>query len=549
MLTYDWPVLRREFLKLAGESIAGGVALGAGGVVLGACSSGHSSSTSTSTSTSSTTTTAPATTTTTPHSPPSPAEWRAFGGGLQGRLVLPSSASYLTDVESYNPVFDGARPMAIAYCASAGDVAKSIAFARSHGVALSVRSGGHSYGGWSTGRGLVIDVTPMNRVSVDTGAGLVSVGAGTHLVDLYSALAPYNLAVPGGSCPTVGIAGLTMGGGLGVLGRKFGLTCDNLVAADVVLASGELVTCNAQQHSDLYWALRGGGGGNFGVTTSFTFTTHPIGQLGLMTLVWPRSAAPAALSAWQSFAPQAPDELWSNCLLLAGQNSPSGTSVVARITGVYVGSQGALQSLVNQLISEVGSAPFTNFVGSAGYLSTMLIEAGCDGDTVAECHLPSQNPAGILTRAPFAATSDIMNAKLTSAGIAALLDVVDQRQSSSVLAGGGVALDAAGGAINRVPATATAFAHRSALATVQFSANWVNGASPSVVDANRQWLESARASTLQYMSGGAYVNYADANLTGWQEAYYGENFTRLTKVKTAYDPDDVFHFPQSIPPG
>ena len=212
--------------------------------------------------------------------------------------MRPSSPSYAVDVESYNPIFDGAHPVGIAYCASAGDVASAIRFAERHNVELSVRSGGHCYGGWSTGPGLVIDVSPMNRVSVDTAKGLVTVGSGTRLIDLYAALAPHNVAVPGGSCPSVGIAGLTLGGGFGVLGRKLGLTCDSLESAEVVLASGDTITCDEGQHSDLFWALRGGGGGSFGVVTSFTFVTHslgPAGSLGLFTLVWPFSAAPAVV--------------------------------------------------------------------------------------------------------------------------------------------------------------------------------------------------------------------------------------------------------------
>lgn len=537
---------RRDFLRLA----AGAAGAAGGGAVLAACATAKGASPKGATSTtrgSSLPTTVPSSTTA-PATAPAASEWQAFASALSGRLVLPQSPGYRADAESYNPVFDGARPAAIAYCASPGDVASCIEFGRRHGVALSVRSGGHCYGGWSTGSGLVIDVSLMNEVRVDPGAGQASVGAGTRLVDLYGALAPHGVAVPGGSCPTVGIAGLTLGGGLGVIDRKFGLTCDNLVSAEVVLASGEVVTCDASSHPDLYWALRGGGGGSFGVVTSFTFTTHRIGQLAIFTLVWPWSAAAAVIEAWQSWAPGAPDELWSNCLLLASQTTPSGNSPVARVTGVYVGSAPALQRLLGDLLAAVPAAPFTNFVGSAGYLDTMLIEAGCEGDSVAQCHLPSANPAGVLTRAPFAATSDILDAKLSPAGIAALVAVVEQRQASPVLSGGGVALDASGGAISRVPAGATAYVHRGALATVQYSANWTASDPSSVAAANRQWLHSAWQSTRPYMSGGAYVNYADPSLADWQQAYYGANFARLTQVKAVYDPDDVFRFAQSIPP-
>ena len=530
---------RRDFLRLAGTGAVGAAALAA-------C--GSSSSGTTTTKGGSSTTTRPATSTTTTMPPvPTSADWQAFSSKLQGHLVLPSSPGYSTDVESYNPVFDGAHPQAIAYCASSNDVAESIAFGRHYAIPLSVRSGGHCYGGWSTGPGLVIDVSPLAAVDVSADATTVTAGTGTRLVDFYNALAPHGVCVPGGSCPSVGLAGLTMGGGLGVLGRKFGLTCDNLASAEVVLATGEVVTANAQQHSDLYWALRGGGGGSFGVATSFTFGTHPIGDLALFTLVWPWSVAPQVVAAWQGWAPSAPDELWSNCLLLASQQTPSSSdAAVARVTGVYVGPQSELQSLVDHLVGEVPTAPFTNFVGSNGYLDTMLIEGGCEGDTVAECHLPSQNPAGTLTRAPFAATSDIAERAISSAGIAALVNAIGERQSSPVLSGGGIALDASGGAINRVAADATAYVHRSALATVQYSANWSEGAPQSLVEANQQWLQGAYNSTRPYLSGGAYVNYPNTGIPNWQQAYWGANYPRLQQVKRSYDPHDVFHFPQSV---
>jgi FAD/FMN-containing dehydrogenase len=462
--------------------------------------------------------------------------------------VLPSTPGYEEDAQSYNPIFDGAHPEAIAYCASSNDVVLAVAFAKRHAVELSLRSGGHCYGGWSTGSGLVIDVSPMNRVIYNPATSLVDVGAGTRLIDLYAALAPYEVAVPGGSCPSVGIAGLALGGGFGVLGRKLGLTCDNMASADVVLASGEVVTCDPVHHPDLFWALRGGGGGSFGVVTGFRFFAHPIGPLGLFTLVWPWSSAAAVASSWQGWAPEAPDELWSNCLLVASQSTPAGETPAARVTGVYSGAQGELQDLVDALVSDVGASPFTNFVGSASYLDTMLIEAGCEGDTVPECHLPSENPAGLLARAPFIAKSDIIDARLSPAAIATLLEAVEQRQASPVLSGGGFVLDAAGGAINRVPPDATAYVHRSSLASMQYSANWAPSSPQSVAAANREWIDSAWQSMRPYVSGGAYSNYADPDLADWQHAYWGSNFARLTEIKRAYDPANLFHFAQSVPP-
>jgi hypothetical protein len=540
-------VKRRDFLRLSGAAVAGGVAGGA----LAGCSKAPPSGIGGSSSSSSTpegTRPPPSGQTSSPPAPPvTEGDWVSFGRSLDGRLVLPGARDYLADVRSYNPVFDNRRPAGVAYVASAGDVTRAIAFGRDHDVALSVRSGGHCYGGWSTGSGLVIDVTDMATVAVAGGADMVSAGAGTRLIDFYAALAEHGVGVPGGSCPTVGLAGLTLGGGLGVTGRKFGLTCDNLQEADVVLSSGEVVTASATSHSDLFWALRGAGAASYGVVTEFRFSTHAVGELGLFTLVWPWAAATRVVEAWQSWAPTAPDELWSNCLLLASQNTPAGVGPAARVTGVYVGGESELEALLQPLLQAIGAAPFTRFVGTAGYLDTMLIEAGCEGDSVSACHLTGQTPQGILTRSPFAAKSDIATAKLPPEGISALLSAVEARQSSAVLSGGGIALDASGGAINRVPPGATAYVHRDALFMMQYSAEWGAGASTSVVASNRRWLQSAWQSMRPFVSGQAYQNYVDPLLSDWAAAYYGANLDRLEEVKSLYDPGDVFNFPQSIP--
>jgi FAD binding domain/Berberine and berberine like len=529
---------RRAFLRLAG-----GAALSATtGVALGACGkSGSSAGTTVTTPTAPPTTVTP----TTAAQPATTADWSALGRSLSGTLVRPGDPTYSTATELFNPKFDSISPAGVAYCDTPSDVATCISFVKDHALPFATRSGGHSYGGYSSSNGgLVIDVTRQS--SVQLSGPTATVGAGARLVDVYATLGASGVALAGGSCPTVGIAGLAMGGGLGVVDRQFGLTCDNLVSATVVLASGKIVTCSASEEPDLYWAIRGGGGGNFGVVTDFTFDVHPIGALGLFTLVWPFSNASAVIEAWQSWAPSAPNEIWSNCQLLNSQSTPSGTGPAARVTGVSVGLLSTLQQQVSSFISSVGATPFNHFVGSDSYPNAMLVEAGCDGDTVAECHLPSQNPAGMLTRSPFAAKSDFLGSSLETAGLSALIGAVENRESSS-LAGGGIVLDAAGGAINQVAADATAFCHRDALASIQYSAGWATGAPPNVVEANLQWLQSAWQAMRPYVNGQAYQNYIDPTLVDWQQAYYGQNLSRLKQVKATYDSYDLFKFAQSIP--
>src|SRR5258706_5635527 len=476
---------------------------------------------------------------------PTDADWAALAASLQGTLIRPDSPRYPVALQLFDPHFDNIKPAAIAYCASAADVQNCLNFVRQFGLSFAPRSDGHSYAGYATSTGLVVDVTRMSTIKVDTNTGAATVGAGARLIDVYATLAQYGLALPAGSCPTVGIAGLALGGGVGVLGRKFGLTCDTLLSAQVVVADGRLLACDASSNPDLFWALRGGGGGNYGVVTSFTFQAHRVAALSLFTLDWPWSNAADVVDAWQNWAPQAPDELWSNCVLVATSNKNAGP--IARANGVYVGNVATLNSQLQQLISRVGVAPSSRYVSSAGLLDTMMAEGGCYGDTVAECHLPTQNPYGQLQRVAYGAKSDFFTSLLPRKGIDILVNAIAQRQAST-LGEGGIGLDAFGGAINRVAPGATAFVHRNVLFGAQYTANWYANDPGSIVAANNSWLAATSQGMRPYASGAAYQNYIDPKLVGWQQAYYGSNLPRLQQIKAVYDPENLFHFAQSIPP-
>jgi FAD/FMN-containing dehydrogenase len=464
-------------------------------------------------------------------------------------LLRPGSSGYAAARKLFNPRFDGIMPAGIASCRSVADVQRSIGFVREHGIPIAPRSGGHSYAGYSTGPGLMCDVTPMGRVAVDAGAGSAVVGAGARLIDLYAGLAPHGVCVPGGSCPTVGIAGLTLGGGQGVLGRKFGLTSDNLTSLQVVTAAGDVLTCSEGEHADLFWASRGGGGGNFGVVTSFTFTTRQLSTLTLFSLRWPWSAARDVALAWQAWAPHAPDELWSNCHLLSSTDKSSGSEPAVSVGGAYVGSSGRLTPLLQQLETAIGTAPTTSVVTTHGYLDAMVVEAGCSGLSVPECHLSTQTPQGRLSREASSARSDFYTRVLGSGAVGVIIRAVEARQADPRMTTvAGVALDAFGGAINRIPPEATAFVHRDALFLGQYNATWPEHASAATVSANTEWLDGLYAALRPSASGFAYQNYIDPALPDWQHSYYGSNLERLMQVKAAYDPDAVFSFEQGIPP-
>jgi FAD/FMN-containing dehydrogenase len=333
---------------------------------------------------------------------------------------------------------------------------------------------------------------------------------------------------------------------VGVLGRKFGLTSDSLLSAQVVLANGRLVSCDAQTNADLFWALRGGGGGNFGVVTSLTFKVYPVSSLSLFTINWPWSSAVQVVSAWQHWGPQAPNELWSNCLLL-GPSTKSSEPLV-RVNGVYVGGSDALDPLLQQLRSQISAQPTSSYVYTDPLMETMMVEAGCYGETVAACHLPSQNPQGTVGRDTSQARSDYVANSLPNAAIEVLVKAIAARQTTPLLLNGGIGMDSYGGALNSVAADATAFVHRNSLFSIQYTASWNAGDSADVVAANRTWLSQTWQAMRPYVSGEAYQNYIDPDLPNWQQAYYGSNLARLQQIKATYDPQNVFHFAQGIMP-
>jgi FAD/FMN-containing dehydrogenase len=475
--------------------------------------------------------------------PPAAADWTALARDLSGPLIRPGESGYTTAKELFDPRFDSLHPAGIAYCRNPHDVSTCLAFARRYHVPLAPRCGGHSYAGWSSTSGLIVDVTRMSGVSVS--GATATVGAGTRLIDLYGGLAAHGRAVPGGSCPTVGVSGLTLGGGIGVVSRAYGLTCDNVESLQIVTADGQVRTASASSNPDLFWACRGGGGGNFGVATSFTFRTHPAGDIVLFFASWPWSRAARVIAAWQAWAPHAPDQLWSNLHLAA---APGGSVPSIQVGGTYLGSASDAQAELDKLYAAAGSDPPEPFLETTSWLHAMLVEAGCADLSTAQCHLPTQAAGGQLSRASEYAKSDYFTRPLSSAAIATLLAWVTKFQQAGGADGasGGIAFDALGGAVNRVAPGATAFVHRNALFGAQYTTTWPIGAPAAAVSRQHTWQQSFWRSMRPYASGQAYQNYIDPGLAGWQQAYYGANYPRLARVKAAYDPGRLFTFPQAV---
>ena len=444
----------------------------------------------------------------------------ALAHALDGDVVRPGTAQYTTARQLWDSRFDSLHPRAIANCANATDVQRTIRWGQKYGIRIVPRSGGHSYAGYSSGNGVVVaDVSRLDRITATDGTA--TVGAGTKLIDIYSALWQKHVTIPGGSCPSVGIAGLALGGGVGYSSRLLGTTADALRRLQIVTADGRLLTCDASHNADLFWACRGGGGGNFGIVTQLTFATHPVSNVSRYEIEWPWGQSEQAVAAWQAFAPHAPDELFSVLDLIAATDRAHVVS-----GGQFFGSEADLMSLIQPLAST--GTPIRVKTFTLSYFDAVLHWAGC-------------RDAGSCTdrRITFKAKSDYVTTPMPMEGIGKLVAAIAARQGHGA---GALYLDPYGGAINRVPRAKTAFVHRDTLYSIQYTAQWSGSGTQSLA-----WLNGLYAQMRPYASGFAYQNYVDPQQPNWPHAYYGSNLSRLKAVKRKFDPKNTFRFAQSIP--
>ena len=475
-----------------------------------------------------------------PPPPPAAPDWAALAGRMQGSVLLPGAAGFAVAAPVFNLVFDATVPQALVRCASAGDVVLALAFARANHLALTVRSGGHGYTGNATTTGMVIDVGPMDAIAV--GSGTATIGAGAKLVDIYDQLAGQGVCIPSGTCPTIGIAGIAQGGGIGMVDRAYGLTCDHLVSAQVVLAGGSVVTCDAGSHADLFWALRGGGGGNFGVVTSLTFDTFATSDVTVFSADFAWADAARVFAAWQAWPQAIPDTIWSS-LALGTSGSAGGTPAI-EVSGLCIGSPADFAPYWAGFLAAAGATPTSQSSVAKTFRDAML--ASCGSRSVSQCHLASETPDGSVARVSFAAGSDFFDALLPTEGIQAMLDQMQSLQAEGVAVV--IILDLMGGAIGRVAPDATAFVHRNAVFSAQYYLSSAASWSAAQASQAQAVVSGLRASMAPWSSGEAYQNYLDPGLANWQQAYYGANYERLRQVKTAYDPGQVFKAAQGVEP-
>ncbi|MGW5258696.1 FAD-binding oxidoreductase [Streptomyces sp. NPDC004012] len=474
---------------------------------------------------------------------PGTVAWSRLGEHLTGDLVLPCDARYATAKQLHLMQFDALTPQAVAYCADARDAALCLAFAQQYALAPAVRSGGHSAAGHSTGSGLVVDVSRLDSVRI--GGGSVTLGPGAQNIDVLNTLAGSGLALTGGACPTVAAGGFVQGGGLGFLTRTLGMACDALTSATVVLASGQIVTACAQEHPDLFWALRGGAGGNFGIVTSYTLTPTALSQVATAQLGYTYDQALDMLDGYCRWLANCPRTIGSAAVITLADTAPGNVPTPA-VIAVSTGTRAELDAELARLDSLTGK-PASRQTSVLPYRDLMTQIFDCAGKTTEECHRSGAFPRGRLPRTAFALErSRLIRDAVPRDGWARILALFDDER----VCGGqthGLQVLPIDGAARDLDRTATAFVHRDSRFCVNVHSFMAHG---PVTDEHRTaakaWTDAGFAAIDPLSSGESYQNFIDPELADWKTSYYAENYPRLVNTKNSYDPNGLFRFAQGI---
>ncbi len=443
--------------------------------------------------------------------------WPQLSSAMAGELLLPDHADYDAARHVWNGMIDR-RPAAIARCQSVADVQAAVNFAREQGLEIAIRGGGHNAAGLAVvDNGLVIDLTAMNAVQVDPGQRLARAGGGATWGDFDAATQEYGLAATGGAISTTGVAGLTLGGGIGWLMRSMGLVCDNLIGAQVVLADGSIVTTSETERPELLWGLRGGGG-NFGVVTEFTFKLRPLEGVYAGMLIYPREQATAALRRFRAESDASADALTVFSAMLC---SPEGAPIFAYVIAYAGDEAGGAQAVAPyRALGE----PLADLVQPMPYtaLQQMLDDGFPSGLQV---YWRSHFLAGLPDEA---------------------IDVLVAGANAAPSPLNAVLIEQLGGAVTHMGQDATAFDHRDAAVNLAIIARWDD---PAEAEANIAWARDLW-DAMQPYARGVYVNYLGVgdNPERVRDAYGAAKYARLAALKRTYDPRNLFHRNQNILP-
>jgi len=455
------------------------------------------------------------------------ARLEALAGAVRGQLLTADSEGYDAARTIWNGMIDR-RPALIVRCSGSTDVAEAVRFAAENGVLTSIRGGGHNIAGNAVNDGgLMIDLSLMNSVHIDREARTVRVGPGASLGDVDHESLPHGLAVPSGINSTTGIAGLVLGGGFGWLTRSYGMTVDNLIAADIVTADGVLRTVDAERDPELFWAIRGGGG-NFGVVTSFLFRAQPVGPNVFAGLVvFPRSEASSVLARYREFTANAPEEL---SVWVVMRKAPPLPFLPAEVHGTDVVVL-ALCHCGDPDAGDKSIAPLRKFGTVLGEHTGVMPFAAWQA---AFDPLLTEGARNYWKSHDFKTLED------------GLFEVLVDQSGKLPSPHCEIFIAQLGGAASRVPADATAFPHRSHKFTINVHGRWEDAADDKKCIG---WSRELFKAITPFSTGGVYVNFMTEDEQDRVQAAYGAGYARLAAAKKRYDPQNLFRMNQNIKPG
>ncbi|WP_425590508.1 FAD-dependent oxidoreductase [Fictibacillus sp. b24] len=440
--------------------------------------------------------------------------------GLTGEIVLPGDEKYEEARQEWNRAIQK-FPSIIVYCCSYEDVSNAIKWAQKHSADIRIRSGGHHYEGYSIGNGvLVIDISRLNAVIVDEKRNLVTMQAGIQNKDLYDAVGSKGYPFPGGTCPTVGVSGFVLGAGWGFSSRLYGLGCDSLVELEMINYKGERLKVNNKENSDLFWACKGAGGGNFGVMVSMTFKLPPkVDQVTLFQLYKPNATTKEQrefLRIWQKWLVNLDNRMTLNTSLY--NSSSEGLAIYGR--GFFYGTKEQTEKLLKVYKKIEGL--------QISAKSLTFLEAVRE---IESTYPPYEK---------FKSTGRFVYKEYDREELEAIVSLVRKPAKGSVYAA--LTVYSMGGQIRKVSKTDTAFYYRKARYILGIQSVWED---PLVAKENKKWVEK-RFNYLETITKGSFVNFPYRDLKNYQKAYFGRNVERLQRINKKYDPRSVFSFPQSI---
>lgn len=453
--------------------------------------------------------------------------WRRLKQRLSGELIRHGQFGYTRLSTPNNQRYRHIKPAGIAVCTNAEDVATCLRWCQEENMPLATRGGGHSYAGYSSTHGLLISLSSLGGSTYDASSGRVTIGGGMLNGALYKALGGIGRSVTHGRCTGVGAGGFLLGGGIGFEMRAHGIGSDKLVSTEIVTADGAIRVANAASNADLFWACRGGAGGNFGINTAFTLETFPVDRIVVFDLSW-RAAPDELIATVVRTLEAAPNQLGAKLYLepYLADGRHGEPALLLRIYGQFHGSEADLRDIFAPLTAAAkpGAATIETLPYWEGQY--FLAEEG--------------TPACYQSRSRF------VDSSLPDAFIAVVRQWMNRWEP--VQGGAYLSLFLTGGAINDVPADATAFVHRWSRWLFDLGIGWDPTQSPQSKRRAHRWQDGCYAALVPIAGGGAFQNFVDPSLEDWETAYYGSNLPRIRAIKRQYDPGNRFRFPQSIRP-